>query len=426
MALGLNHAAGTKLLDKPCSHKPHCCGILAAAGYSYLAITQYLQLLQYITALTAWEQHISQLLAQPALRSAVLDCLLRQVLQVLAARMEAATAAGISWEGVQPASTAEVTAVGFVARGAPCRGGPPGSGEAWLGGLMRSDRTLPFGLLHLAAAAVNLLCTREVLPLQPAAALMLTAERLAAALPAQRPAAMPPRAFAILHTSMASLLNLAAEALSANGQQQAPAQIAAFVSSQLGPAAWSTIRLVPYMARTLRAVAADQPEAQAELGALLCMYHRALQLLSDGRSERIWQVASWEQLSAWAVAADAGLRLLATLVEIGESSGLQSHVEDLFMVIPTLLGLRGAQSAEERCKPGSLPPPGSHLEPASQLWQLHSSVARLIHCGVSRRRHLPVPEQHRAVAWPALQYELLYRTFLLAMRMLSVGGQQPR
>lgn len=67
---------------------------------------------------------------------------------------------------MQPVSTQEVSPVAFPMHGhseyrtLP----PPGQGEAWLGGLLHSDRTQPFGQLHMAIVFVATLMPAEDLP----------------------------------------------------------------------------------------------------------------------------------------------------------------------------------------------------------------------------------------------------------------------
>ena len=373
-------------------------------------------------------------MAQPALRTAVLDCLLRQVLPVVAVRMEAAAAAGPNWESVQLASAAQVGAISFLP---PHMQGArqPGVAEVWLEGLLRSQDTRPFCQLDLAVTCVNTLREPGELPWQAVAELLPTVARLAAALLAQRPAVMPPRAFAIIHGSLASLAAMCSFSLTAEAARQlalpqtaaSRAALATFVANQLSPAAWSTIRLVPYMARTLRAVAADLPATAEDFCALASMYKDRLQLLSSVGPQPAWQVGSWEQLSEWAAAADAGLRMLATLVEVRgacESCDAQL-VTGLPPALLTCLGVTGARSASDWCDQSSPVPTASRPALAAQLWQLHSSVVRLVHLPGGGPPPLRLSEDARQ-RWPEVCSALLHHIFLPAFRLLSANEEQLR
>lgn len=363
-----------------------------------------------------WTQQRTKLMAQPALRSAVLDCLLLQILPALAARMEAAAAAGISWEAVQPVSMSRASAVYFSAQGAPKPGRlpEPAQGEAWLGGLLHRADTRPLSQLHGAAACVVALLSPEGIPCQAAVGLMPTVARMAAALPPQCPAAMPPRAFFILHGSALSLLSLAADAISREAARQLAqpqsastrAALSDFVAIQLSPAVWTVIRLVPSMACTLCSVATGLPAAADDFSTLAALVDQSLQLLSHSRGARpIWQVGSWGQLSAWAAAADAGLRLPPLLMVSG-SSGQPEKALRLPGALLGWLALGGARSAVQWCSSNSLPPDDSHQALSSQMWQLHSSVARLVHYWAGTARDQSI-EGHRQAVSPALQFELL-------------------
>ncbi|PRW56827.1 hypothetical protein C2E21_4658 [Chlorella sorokiniana] len=258
----------------------------------------YVHTLKWLLTLSGWEQHRAELLAQPELRTAALNCHLQQVLPVLAAAVEAAAAAGPSWEAVQPVSTVE-----------------------------------------------------------------------------------------------------------------------------LSPAAWVVIRLVPYMARTLRAVAADGPAAADDACSLVNTYNEVLQLLGSVGRQRTWQVGSWEQLSAWAEAADAGLRMLATLAE-AISGTRQQDISSMLQAVVALLGTCGAQSAAEWCESNRLQPTDSRQALAAQLWQLHSTAARLVHMSAGGVLAPVHPEVRQA--WPVIQWLLLSNTFLVAYHLLSNDAAQER
>lgn len=406
-----------------------------AADEAVNATTSYLQLLKWLLTLRGWDQHRAELQAQPALRAAVVDCLLWQVLPVVAARMEMAAAAGPNWEAVQPADAAQVGAITFLPSDQRRQGSTmqPGLGEIWLEGLLRSEGTRSFCQLHLAITFANMLRQPGELPWQAAAAVMPIVTRSAAALPQQRPAAMPSRAFAIMHASVVALAAMWSHALSDEAARQlalhqTPAAQTAwnsFISDQLSPAAWAVVRLLPYMARTLRAVAADLPEVVEDFAALASMCADVLQLLADAGPQRSWQVGSWEQALEWAGAADAGLRLLPTLSQAGDT-GSQLLVGSLPAALLTGLGLQGAHAMEEWCMRSDRPPVDDTCHTlASQLWQLHSSVARMVHFSAGGIPSMPLSEGARQL-WPSAQLELLYFTFNLAHNFLRLGQQPSR
>lgn len=72
----------------------------------------------------------------------------------------------------------------------------------------------------MAIVFVATLMPAEGLPWQASATLMPLAARMAGALPQQRPAAMPSRAFAIMHASAASLAAMCPRALRIEAAQQ--------------------------------------------------------------------------------------------------------------------------------------------------------------------------------------------------------------
>jgi len=408
------------------------CHSRVAAGGHYCALSRFPHLLKRLLTSEAWQPHCAALLEQPALRTAVLDCLLQHVLPALVVQLEAAAGMAISWEAVQPVDAAEVRAICIAKRHASLptelQAGP---GEAWLEGLLHSKDThlQSFGQLPLITASISAMSSSEGLPRQAAAALLLNAARLAAALPQQRPAAMPPRAFALMHTSvsvLASISSLSPQLVksAAAAQPAAPDVAQGDASSsasnqQLSVGLWAILRLVPCMARTLRAVVADLPATAVDVETLALVYENVLQLLDLAKQNGTWQIGSWEQLSQWAAAADAGLRLSPTLAEAHASLG-QWRATGLPLTLFACLASDASRMASE-WHDNNLPvPPASREALASQLWQLHSSAARLVHFSGNGAPQLLIKEEFRQ-HWPRLQWKLLHHAFLLAY-----GVQMPR
>lgn len=424
-------AMGSLLTSFPSLHVT----FLMSAGVLYDGLSHYFNILRVLLNGHCWTQHRAELLGRPALRTAVLNCLLHQLLPVVTDHLEAGTAAGINWQAVQPVPLAEATPVYFAALGDQNPGGPmpPAHGEAWLAGALGSPGTRPYGQLHEVAGSVGLLLPHGGMPWQEAAALLPLGVRLVAALPRQRPSAMPPRSFSIMHASVISLLaqcsaSLHREAVRQLALPQAPAAqaaLASFAATQLIPAAWAVVRLVPYLASTMLAVAADLPATDADVGALVSAASLVMAPLVGAGPHRSLHVSSWEQLSAWAAAADAGMHLLAAVGKTGRSCGAW-HTGDLQQLVLRWLGVQGARSAVKWCKAHNLPPVDSLPALASQLWQLHSSVARLVHFSAGGRAACLLLTEGDRQAWPMLQLELLHQAFMLAHHFLLHSRQQLR
>ena len=389
--------------------------------------------MKLVLGVQTWKRHGEELLARPADCQAVLACLLQQALPVLAARMEAAAARGISWESVQPHEAAIAVSglwqgdePGMARPGARL---PPGGTDEWLGGLMGAADTRLFYELHLVSGYVTILLTGQQLDWQLAMAAIPVLARIAAALPSPRPPVMPSRTFATLHGSLACLLALSGTAVwSAAGEQlqRQPtagtgAGLSSFAGQQLSIATWVAVGLIPYMASTLRAVAADLPATAGRIVDLSAWYGAALSLLSPAGSVPTFSIGSWEQLAAWAAAADAGLRLLPLLA--GSSTGLRERSPSTNLGTPILvfLGCVGAASALEWCSE-RCPPQASFEALACQLWQLHSSAARLVHLLAGSS---PLAREIQE-GWSLVSCELLHHTFAAAGALLTDTGPQSR
>lgn len=397
-------------------------------------LSYYLQCVKLVLGVKAWKRHGDELLARPADCQAVLACLLRQVLPVLAARMEAAAARGISWESVQP-HEATIAVSGLWQGDEPGMGRPgprlpPGGPDEWLGGLMGAADTRLFYELHLVSGYVTILQAGRQLDYQLAMAAIPVLARIAAALPSPRPPVMPFRSFAALHGSLACLLALSCTALRMAAGEQLQRQptagttagLSSFAGQQLSIAAWVAVGLIPYMASTLRAVAADLPATAGRLVDLSAWYGRALLLLSPASSMPTFSICSWEQLAAWAAAADAGLRQLPLLA--GSSTALRERSPSTNLGTPILAWLCcvGAALALEWCNEKCPPPQASFEALACQLWQLHSSAARLVHLLAGSS---PLAREIQG-GWPLVSCELLHYTFAAAGALLTDVGWQSR
>lgn len=226
---------------------------------------------------------------------------------------------------------------------------------------------------------------------------------------------MPARAFAIMHASLQSLLSIAAHACNREASHQLRSAstlvLSGFIATQVSPAAWVVIRLVPYMAHTLRAVVTDLPETADDFGALASMLINTLTLLNNVGSHCSWSVCSWEQLADWAAAADAGLHMLATLAEAQGSC--DPSVLASLPVMLLRIALVGAELAANWCQDNPVPQERRQAL-VLQLWQLHTSAARLMHWSAGSGPLLLLAEQARQ-AWPPMLFGLIQRVFMLVL-----------
>lgn len=179
------------------------------------------------------------------------------------------------------------------------------------------------------------------------------------------------------------------------GSSGETAAAAAPASSGYRAAAWPLVALVPRLAATIQALS-DDPEAATafptghitwldKLAGVCLFVHGSLVLLAalEGRP------ASQQQLTTWAAAAPAGLRLQPTLLQLGASfwrSGIQpmvagttpDHAAKLSAVLLHRLWLR--------IPAGDAQPSAACSLTAAQLWELHSAAARLCHMLIGRGR----------------------------------------
>ncbi|KAI7842248.1 hypothetical protein COHA_003889 [Chlorella ohadii] len=162
------------------------------------------------------------------------------------------------------------------------------------------------------------------------------------------------------------------------------------------PALWQLVALVPRLTATVQALA-DEVTAQATAARLTNLQSTcgnlavALQLLGSLQG----QPATAAQLTSWAVAAAAGLRLQPALLQLHDSCRSLGQPSNSNSAVHA--GPRQLACALTRIALHSLPecdwissepvPPDSIAEQrslATALWQLHSTFARLCHWTLSQ------------------------------------------
>ena len=188
---------------------------------------------------------------------------------------------------------------------------------------------------------------------------------------------------------------MAAEASSDSGT--AAGSSAAAADSQTAvdvqAAIWAVIHLLPHLTALLQELASSDAYSQHQLAAVCNDVTATLRLLHEFRGP-----GSLDQLTAWAAAADAGLRQLPALTQLGArwrqrrpdpqlTAELQHTASVLFPFCVLAMWMRQVEKAR-RCASTHLrqlatgsPAAGQVQLPlvARQLWQLHSTSCRLIH-----------------------------------------------
>lgn len=243
-----------------------------------------------------------------------------------------------------------------------------------------------------------------------ALAAMQAAAAVVEALPVQRPAGMEAGPFSELHADAISLVSqscsgmisqvLAARATASGGGSGASAAAPASSSSDLQDAAWRVLALVPKLAATIQTLA-DEPEASTALpsghGAWLAQLNgqycanfcRLLQLLATLKDPPA------QQLSTWAAAATAGLRLQPVLLQLKASlrqieaqpesgTAARGFVVLSWELMQNLLSTARLHIAA--MESGSNAGMFSSLQAAQLLflWELHSTAAQLCHLLITR------------------------------------------
>ena len=158
--------------------------------------------------------------------------------------------------------------------------------------------------------------------------------------------------------------------------------------------AWAVVRLLPHLTAVLQELASSDAYLQHQLAMVCNDVAASLSLLQAFRGP-----VSLEQLTAWAAAADAGLRLLPALTQLGArwrqrrpdpllTAELQHNASVAFPLSLLLdVWMRQAEKARlcasshlHQLALGSSAAEHAQLPPvARQLWQLHSTSCRLIH-----------------------------------------------
>ena len=287
--------------------------------------------------------------------------------------------------------------------------------------LFESEGTPNHALIGLVAA-LGLPCLATALQRclhQPGcAALVQQAADIVQALPVARPAGIGPDNFINTHAGTIRLLSrlcnwmhtplqLAPDASGRGGGQPTsggsstvPDSPATGAGSQAAvdvqPAAWALIHLLPHLAALLQELASSDAYSQHRLAVICNDIAAALGLL---KARAFSGPENLDQLAAWAAAADAGLRLLPLLVQLGARWSQQQHdpllpaelQHNAFFQLPRGLlvdvWMRQVEPARlcasshlHQLAAGSPAAGQEQLPPvARQLWQLHSTSCRLIH-----------------------------------------------
>jgi hypothetical protein len=156
--------------------------------------------------------------------------------------------------------------------------------------------------------------------------------------------------------------------------------------------AWEVVKIVPHLALVLRQLAADSCP-QVNLAGACAVYAAALILVDSWHGG----ICSWEELGAWAAAADAGLRLLPLLADLDarwrqlapgdEPSGAQrGTARELSLQLVSAVWQRAASAASVWVLGDGGGEPAAAVAVASeapaalsqQLWQLHSTACRMV------------------------------------------------
>ena len=246
------------------------------------------------------------------------------------------------------------------------------------------------------------------------AALVQLAADIMQALPVARPAGIGRDDFMRTHAGSIRLLSrlcrwidtplqLPAEASGRGGAQSTRGSTASDSSAtgagssqtaaDVQAAAWAVIHLLPHLAALLRELACSDAFSQYQLAEVCNAIAVALCLLQAFKGP-----GSLDQLAAWAAAADAGLRLLPLLVQLGArwrqrqpDPLLPAELHDSASVhFSTLLldvWMRHVEKARQcasshlhQLAAGSPAADETQLPPvARQLWQLHTTSCRLVH-----------------------------------------------
>jgi hypothetical protein len=170
-----------------------------------------------------------------------------------------------------------------------------------------------------------------------------------------------------------------------------PAPCAQAGSDRQRLATWEVVRLVPHLALVLRQLAADSSGCLPDCLARVCEgYGLAVALAGDQHSMR-----SWDELGAWAAAADAGLRLLPLLADLDARwrqlgpdekprEATCGGAAELSTQLVAALRQGGAMSASSWARDNAAAAAAAAAAdkaPAAllrQLWQLHSAACRMM------------------------------------------------
>ena len=358
----------------------------------------YIGLVNNILDLPAYRLHAKALAAIPYPRLAVASMLLRQTLPGVAAALEARSSPAPHERGSIGALEAHVLlgATADALRRAPLLPAvaqlshQPGSHFVPLAG--RIIRALPTSVEGLPSGVApgelgNAHCNAAKLlgglcvPLFP--------ENWAL----EAPSAGQPGPSSGSGSGGGSSARAGAAASDASGSSGPAASAAHPGSERQRLAAWEVVRLVPNVALVLRQLAAGGSSActQDRLAGAFAGYAAALQLVGS----RQGGIRSWDELGAWAAAADAELRLLPLLADLDARWRHLAPAEqpcELLRTAPCELSLqlvsavwqRAASAASVWVIGDGVDEPAAAIAseaPAAlsqRLWQLHSTACRMV------------------------------------------------
>jgi hypothetical protein len=275
---------------------------------------------------------------------------------------------------------------------------------------------------------------------------MQQAARIALALPIACPEGMDSSDFVEGHEGAARVLAFLAvplrkvcEPAAASTGASGGATLEGMMRRQeLHAAAWEVVDLVPHMAQVLHALWAQGADADALVG--LCQnYGAAASLLGDAGSG-LGGICSGSELAAWAVAADAGVRLLPLLAQLhadwqrlpaGQAMSRPDAAVGLAELLLHYLAVGSSHLADERVNGGGATQQaaaGSEPQPtpaflAKQLCRLHKSTCSLVHWLREEGNRALMPDCFDLDLWFQL-LEALHSQLRAALDVLDAAGEE--
>ena len=394
----------------------HCSlvGCLAAgSGVIQRALGLYASLAQQFLASPAFERHRDAILASPSTQQALVAVLLDRCLPC-ADRVLQAQADSTSSHGSRGHADSCAASSGSGSGSGSSGGSAGAAGHA--DSPMSQDPLFAYHLLCNVAVALTtpglgpVISTRVCQP--GSVALIQTACRVATALPLAPPEGVPPQDFCDAHFgAICTLGNLAQFANPDEHQAGSSATNTSGGGSGGGGGsaapgggglpslgslegrslvAWELLAALPRLMDVLRLLIIQQPE-QTGVASVMCSSLTAvLQLIM--RSMTGAAISKLDQLTAWAAAADAGLRLLPLLAQLdadmrsgGEYAGGRTPAAQLWSICFTFWAagtdpMYGcARDWAAHIAATAAVPAATRTTTAARLCQLHATVCRLMH-----------------------------------------------